>query len=117
MRYSLVGFDILAPQCDRELNYNMQVKRSGFLIILLLSAAPFLFSQTVRNGATATDSGAIRSSPAYEEILLRKTELEADMEALAADYTEANPKIIDLRYDINALEKARLRLLRVNPAE
>ena len=95
----------------------MLVKRISFLVVLLLLAAACVFAQTIRNGGAAADVGPIRSSPAYAEILLRSTELQAETEALGADYTEENPKIIDLRFEIKALEKARESILAVNAAE
>jgi len=82
------------------------------LFALFLGLPVFCFAQ-----APATESGAIRSSPAYSEILLRKTELQADLESVLADYTEANPKIIDLRFEMTALEKSVEKLFAVKPAD
>lgn len=60
---------------------------------------------------------SIKASPAYAEVLLRKTELKADLESLLADYTEQNPKIIDIRYELTELDKAIDRLYSVKPSE
>jgi hypothetical protein len=38
--------------------------------------------------ASADDLRAVRSSPAYAEVLLRETELKAELESLLLDYTE-----------------------------
>lgn len=65
----------------------------------------------------ADDVGPIRTSAAYSEILLRKTELQADLEALSADYTEASPKVIDLRFEINSLDKSLELVFGVKPSE
>lgn len=81
------------------------------MLCLLLPSA--LYAQTGSQG----DPGPIRSSPAYAEILLRKTEIQADLEALLADYTEANPKIIDLRFELSALDKSLERVFAVRPTE
>lgn len=75
------------------------------------------FSQGPDKGAPQTDVGPIRSSPAYAQVLLRKTELKADLEALLADYTEANPKIIDLRSELAALDRSIEKLFGVKPSE
>ena len=64
-----------------------------------------------------TDAGPIRSSPAYAEVLLRKTEIMADIEALSADYTEANPKMIDLRSELASLDKSLEKIFGVKPSE
>ena len=67
--------------------------------------------------AAGSDAGPIRSSPAYSEILLRKTEILADLEAFSADYTEANPKMLDLRAELASLDKMLERVFGVKPSE
>ncbi len=95
-----------------EKGMNMySVIRLGILIVTLGISATAAFSQAVG------DPGPIRSSPAYSEILLRKTELQADLEAFLADYTEANPKIIDLRFELASLDKQLERVFAVKPSE
>ena len=89
----------------------MNVQRSIFVFFLLLISVSAAFSQV------QTDTGPIRSSPAYSEVLLRKTEVQADLEAFLADYTEANPKILDLRAELAALNKSIERIFAVKPAE
>jgi len=88
----------------------MYFQRTIFSLILLLIAASFAFSQT-------GEVGPIRSSAAYSEVLLRKTQLQADLEALLADYTEANPKIIDLRTELAAINKSLEKIFAVRPTE
>ena len=84
------------------------------LVIAAVAAIPvFCFGQQ----SPAAETGPIRSSPAYSEILLRKTEIQADLEALSADYTEANPKIIDLRFELSALDKSLEKVFGVKPSE
>jgi uncharacterized protein involved in exopolysaccharide biosynthesis len=88
-------------------------------------ALRFIFFTTIFNCAIlclsqqepSSETGPIRSSPAYSEILLRKTELQADLEALSADYTEANPKIVDLRFELGALDKSLEKIFGVKPTE
>src|SRR5436190_3614462 len=82
-----------------------------FVSVLLVMGASLSFAQADDN------AGPIKSSPAYAEVLLRKTELQADLESLIADYTEANPKIIDLRFELAALNKSLERLYAVRPTE
>ena len=65
----------------------MHLRKSIFAIFLLLIASSYTYSQT-------GEPGPIRSSAAYSEVLLRRTQLQADLEAFLADYTEANPKIL-----------------------
>ncbi|MEP6944516.1 MAG: hypothetical protein ABJA02_01265 [Acidobacteriota bacterium] len=61
--------------------------------------------------------GPIRSSAAYAETLLRRTELQADLEAMLPDYTEENPKVLDARFEIAVLSKDMDRLFGVRPSE
>jgi hypothetical protein len=63
------------------------------------------------------DAGPIRSSPAYSEILLRKTELLADIEAFTADYTEENPRMIDARTELASLNKLLEKVFGVKPSD
>jgi len=88
------------------------MKRICPALLLLFIASVAAYSQ-----AEGSDAGPIRSSAAYSEILLRKTELLADLEALSADYTEANPKIVDLRFEIASLDKSLEKVFGVKPSE
>ncbi len=63
----------------------------------------------------STEPGPIRSSPAYAEALLRKTELESDLLSYSEDYTDENPKVIDARFELATLSKDIDRLFAVRP--
>ncbi|MFM9903337.1 MAG: hypothetical protein ACKVQJ_02065 [Pyrinomonadaceae bacterium] len=65
----------------------------------------------------ANETKQIKSSPAFAEILLRKTELLADLEAVLADYTESSPKIMDLRFEIASLDRSLEKIFAVKPAD
>lgn len=52
-----------------------------------------------------------KSSPAYAEVLLKKTEWEAEIEALLINYTEEFPRVVEARYEIAALKREMDRLL------
>ncbi|MBX3293909.1 MAG: hypothetical protein KF881_13555 [Acidobacteria bacterium] len=67
--------------------------------------------------AQSTEPGPIKSSPAYAEILLRKTELTAEIAAVAPDYTDTNPRILDLRNELAAIDRLLLRVFAVPPAD
>ncbi len=72
-----------------------------------------VYSQAKPNQAV----GHIRSSAAYAEVLLRTAEVRAELESIAADYTEESPRIIDLRYELGALVIATEKLTAVRPAD
>ena len=88
----------------------MKPQRLIFLLLPILIGASVCWAQT-------GEVGPIRSSAAYSEVLLRRTQLQADLEAFLADYTEANPKIIDLRNELAALTKTGERMYNVRPTE
>ena len=67
--------------------------------------------------AAAAQSGPIKSSPAFAEVALRKAELQAELESLLADYTEANPKIVDIRTELASINKSLERIYAVSPSE
>ena len=92
----------------------MQSNKLRIVCLVFLLAVPGLcFSQN----SPAAGTGPVTSSPAYSEVLLRKTDLLADLESFLADYTEANPKILDLRFEIGVLDRSMARILAVKPAE
>ena len=88
------------------------------LIILL---PVFCFAQAKSAAKTqpsqATDAQAIRSSPAYSEVLLRKAELEADVESLLVDHTDDFPKIQEERYALTVIDAEMKKLLAVKPSD
>jgi uncharacterized protein involved in exopolysaccharide biosynthesis len=71
--------------------------------------------KTIPTPATAADSQPIRSSPAYAELLLQKTELQSTLDALLVDYTEQYPKVKELRSQLGLLQVEMDRLLAVKP--
>lgn len=64
-----------------------------------------------------SEAGPIKSSPAFAEVLLRKTELTADLDAMTEQYTEQNPKMIDLRFELASLDKSLEKIYGVKPSE
>ena len=62
-------------------------------------------------------SSAVKSSPAFAEIILRKTELESELESLLVSYTEEFPKIKEIRFEIDSLKKESERLSAVKYTE
>ena len=59
----------------------------------------------------------IRSSAAYAELLLKRTELQAELEVLTAEYTDDFPKVAEARYSLEVIERERTRLMAVRPAD
>lgn len=94
----------------------MRLFLSVVLMLIGLSIASAQ-SQAKSDQPIGKEVGPIRSSAAYAEVLLRKTELQADLESLLGDYTEQNPKIIDIRFELAALAKDIDKMFAVRPSE
>ncbi len=67
---------------------------------------------------SVTTSQHLKSSPAFAEVLLRRTELESELESLLVSYTEEFPKVQDLRFEMSVLRKdiERLNAVKANEA-
>ena len=92
---------------------------SLFFGTILLFTAVFAHSQPGGkvDVPMSRDVGPIRSSAAYGEVLLRRTELQADLESFLPDYTEENPKVLDARFEIGVLTRDIDRIYAVRPSE
>ncbi|MFN6963789.1 MAG: hypothetical protein ACK4S4_08490 [Pyrinomonadaceae bacterium] len=64
--------------------------------------------------AAATVSSA-SSTPAFAEVLLRRTEYESELESLLLDYTEEYPRVKELRYALGQVRDTESKLLAVKP--
>ena len=95
----------------------MKIKRLSFISILIFLCSISCFAQQAKKApaqspATASSSGqAVKFTPAYAEILLRKTELESVLEDFSEEYTEDHPKVRESRYQLGLIEKDLARLL------
>lgn len=58
-----------------------------------------------------------KSSPAYAEILLRKTERESELEEFLLDYTDEFPKVKEIKFEIDLLQKEMGKILAVNASD
>lgn len=87
-----------------------------FTAICILFAAS-VFSAAQKNTDVSDAPLSIKSSPAYAEILLRKTELLSDIDAFGVDYTEVSPKMIELRVELASLDKSLEKVFAVRPSE
>ena len=96
--------------------------RLSFIISLIIIFAATGKAQTTgKNAAPKTSSGsavqAAKLTPAYAEILLRKTERESELEEFLLDYKEEYPKVQEIRFEIAQLQKAADKITAVNASE
>jgi len=72
-------------------------------------------SATKQPKPVVAESNGIRATPAYAEVLLRETELKAEIESILLDYTEDYPKVKEMRFELELLSSEMDRLLAVKP--
>jgi uncharacterized protein involved in exopolysaccharide biosynthesis len=93
----------------------------------VLIAIPIFIFAAVCAGQTAANTAlkksapnqttsAVKSSPAYAELLLRRTEREAELEEFLIDYTDEFPKVKELKFEIELLQKVLERISAVSDA-
>lgn len=92
------------------------LKRTSLILLALLLLSLGVFAQ---KGSEPNDRsvGPYRSSPAFGEVMLRKAELEADLESMLDQYTEDNPQVKMSRYELSQLVQEMDRIFAVPPAE
>lgn len=95
------------------------------MIRTFLIAIPLLAFAAVAvcNGQTPTNSAArktaasnqsasaVKSTPAYAELLLRRTELESVLEDLLVSYTEEFPKVKETRFELSLIQRDLTKIL------
>jgi uncharacterized protein involved in exopolysaccharide biosynthesis len=89
------------------------------LVTIFLAVCSSGFGQNGEKGRAGQPEAinSVKSSPAFAEVMLRKADLRSDLESLLPDYTEQNPKIIDIRFELSELDNALDRLFSVKPNE
>ncbi|MGI8786783.1 MAG: hypothetical protein ACR2HG_03335 [Pyrinomonadaceae bacterium] len=95
----------------------------NFTKVILILATFFSASFYVR--AQAKPSAAApkitvspqKSSPAYAELLLRRVERESELEEFLLDYKDDFPKVKEIKFEIDSLQKEMDRILAVNAAD
>lgn len=95
---------ILSTFISLSLFFGVALAQKGKAVVPQASPSP-----------TAGPAENVRSSPAFAEILLRRTEMEAEVESLVLEYTDEFPKVKELRQGILLLNKESDRLFKVTP--
>ena len=62
-------------------------------------------------------SNTLKHSATFAEVLLRRTELESDLEESLVTYTEEYPKVKEARYELSVLKKELAKLNSVKAGE
>jgi uncharacterized protein involved in exopolysaccharide biosynthesis len=88
----------------------MKIKQSLWILIIFLTSFTVSQGQIVKKSVPQPSTSnfsaqAVKSSPAYAELLLRKTEREAQLEEFLLDYTEEFPKVKEIKFELGILQK------------
>lgn len=92
----------------------MKLQKAVFFTIVLLFSVGFCSAQTRVDTETST---LVRASSAYSEVLLKRTELEAELEDLLVAYTLEFPKVKEIQYQLVLLKTEMNKLFAVKPSE
>jgi hypothetical protein len=89
------------------------MKKAIFIVLLglIFSAA---FAQTKAKPATAN---SVKSTPAFAEIILLKTEVESRLEELLLDYKEEYPEVKKNRVELGFINKELDKLLKLDASQ
>jgi uncharacterized protein involved in exopolysaccharide biosynthesis len=94
---------------------------TAVFLVMFFAAAGSAQAVPKRSAAPANQAQpvvqALLSSPAYAELLLRRTELESDLESMLMEYTEDYPKIKETRYELALIQRSGVRLQNVKPSD
>jgi hypothetical protein len=103
-----------------RLEYCLRVSASALTILLcavFCSAQKPSMAKPTAPRASAVVQNPVNASAAYAEVLLRKTEVEADLEDLLVEHTEEYPKVKESRYEFSLLQNELQKLQTVKPAD
>jgi hypothetical protein len=92
------------------------MNRLAITVILVFCFYAVAFNQG-KPASTTPALDSAKASPAYAELLLRKTELQSELESLLIDFTEDYPRIKDIRMELDLLKVESDRILSVKPAD
>jgi uncharacterized protein involved in exopolysaccharide biosynthesis len=100
----------------------MSLKKFFSTAALLLMTSHFCFSQAInKNKPVLTSSNqaaqTIKSSPAYAELLLLRTERESKLEEFLLDYTEEFPKVKEIKFELGLLNREMNKILALNTSQ
>ena len=87
------------------------------ILLFLFSIAGSAQTRSVDFSQPQPTKQAIKNSPAYAELLLRKVEIETDLEDAMAAYTPEHPKVKELGFQLEIARILMDRVMMVNPAD
>ena len=96
----------------------MKFKSFIFAIFLIAVSTTFCFAQKKDKVEINPEVvRAVKSSPAYAEVLLRRTELKAQLEDLLVAYTPEFPKVKEVQFQLNFIKLEMEKFYNIIPSE
>ena len=89
----------------------MRIYRFIFILLAILCTSTFVLAQNTNVKMSTVSTNSVKSSPAYAELLLRKVELEAEVESLLVSYTEEFPKVKEAKFELGLITKDYEKLI------
>ena len=74
-------------------------------------------SKAAAKSSSDDAAGAVRSSPAFAELILKRTELRSELESLLVDYTDEYPRVKEIRYVLTLIDRDIARINKVKAAD
>lgn len=101
----------------------INIKNFSFVLPVVFACSFFCCAQkisgktSVKADLTKTASQTIKSTAAFAELLLRKTEREAQLQEFLIDYTEEFPKVKELKFELELLQKQTDKMSTISVAD
>ena len=90
--------------------------RAIVLLAVFVTAAA-VSGQTNRKPVSPVIDPDVKATAAFAEVALKRTDFEAELEALLVDYTDEFPKVKELKYALTTIEAESARLMAIKPSE
>ncbi|MBX7172490.1 MAG: hypothetical protein K1X72_16095 [Pyrinomonadaceae bacterium] len=90
---------------------NLQKLILALCLVVFFSLASFAQTDKTTANSLSAASKSVKSSPAYAELLLRKVELESEVESLLVTYKEDYPKVKEANHELGLIQKDLEKLL------
>ena len=87
------------------------------IVLITLSIAAFAHTPAEQKTDTTTLPAWTTSSAAYAELILKKTDLQAELEGLILEYTDEYPKVKEDRIVLVLIDRETARLAKVKAAD
>lgn len=101
----------------------MNITKLSSVLIAIFLCPSIYYAQEIKDKTSIKiplvkiSSQPVKATPAYAELLLRKTERESELEEFALDYTDEFPKVKEIKYELSLINKEMTKLAAVSAAE